>query len=44
VQKYVVKGANGLTTGAGNPAMALNMIRKHANSKELSGNVIKIHK
>ncbi|OCY36498.1 TonB-dependent receptor [Acinetobacter pittii] len=35
----VVKGANGLTTGAGNPAMALNMIRKHANSKELSGNV-----
>jgi len=35
----VVKGANGLTTGAGNPAMALNMIRKHENSKELSGNV-----
>ncbi|WP_416714877.1 TonB-dependent siderophore receptor [Acinetobacter pittii] len=35
----VVKGANGLTTGAGNPAMALNMIRKRANSKELSGNV-----
>lgn len=35
----VVKGANGLTTGAGNPAMALNMIRKHANSKELAGNV-----
>lgn len=35
----VVKGANGLVTGAGNPAMSLNFIRKHANSKELTGNV-----
>lgn len=35
----VVKGANGLMTGAGNPAMGLNMIRKHANSKELTGKV-----
>ena len=33
----VVKGANGLMTGAGNPAMGLNMIRKHADSKELTG-------
>jgi outer membrane receptor for ferric coprogen and ferric-rhodotorulic acid len=35
----LVKGANGLMTGAGNPAIAINMIRKHANSKELTGNV-----
>ena len=33
----VVKGANGLMTGAGNPAVAINMIRKHANAKELTG-------
>lgn len=33
----VVKGANGLMTGAGSPAMGLNLIRKHANSKELTG-------
>ncbi|MCT7603827.1 TonB-dependent siderophore receptor [Aliarcobacter butzleri] len=35
----VVKGANGLTTGAGNPAMGINFIRKHANSKEFKGNI-----
>lgn len=35
----VVKGANGLMTGAGNPAIGLNFVRKHANSKELTGNV-----
>ena len=35
----LVKGANGLMTGAGNPAIAINMVRKHANSKELTGNV-----
>ncbi|USA53120.1 TonB-dependent siderophore receptor [Acinetobacter sp. C32I] len=35
----LVKGANGLMTGAGNPAIAINMIRKHANAKELTGNV-----
>lgn len=35
----VVKGANGLTTGAGNPALAINLVRKRANSKELSGDV-----
>ena len=33
----LVKGANGLMTGAGNPAIAINMIRKHADSKELTG-------
>ena len=26
----IVKGANGLTTGSGNPAMGMNFIRKHA--------------
>ena len=35
----VVKGANGLTTGAGNPAMGMNFIRKHADSKEFTGNL-----
>lgn len=35
----VVKGANGLMTGAGNPAVGLNFIRKHANSKELKANI-----
>ncbi|MFW1888791.1 TonB-dependent siderophore receptor [Acinetobacter johnsonii] len=35
----VVKGANGLMTGAGSPAMALNLIRKRANAKEFTGKV-----
>ncbi|MDR7016834.1 TonB-dependent siderophore receptor [Acinetobacter sp. 3657] len=35
----VVKGANGLMTGAGNPAIGLNLVRKRANAKELTGNV-----
>lgn len=35
----VVKGANGLITGAGSPAMALNLIRKRANAKEFTGKV-----
>ncbi|OTG92572.1 TonB-dependent siderophore receptor [Acinetobacter sp. ANC 3832] len=35
----VVKGANGLMTGAGNPAVGLNLVRKHANAKELTANV-----
>ena len=35
----IVKGANGLTTGAGNPAMGMNFIRKHANSKDLTGTI-----
>ena len=35
----IVKGANGLTTGYGNPAMSINLVRKRANSKELTGNI-----
>jgi len=35
----VVKGANGLMTGAGNPSVGLNFIRKHANSKEVKGDI-----
>ena len=35
----VVKGANGLMTGAGSPAMGINLIRKHANSREFAGSV-----
>lgn len=35
----VVRGANGLTTGYGNPAMSINLVRKRANSKELTGSV-----
>ncbi|TDS78791.1 TonB-dependent receptor [Comamonas sp. JUb58] len=35
----IVKGAAGLTTGAGEPGAAVNMVRKHANSKTFSGTV-----
>lgn len=35
----VVRGATGLTTGAGDPSAAVNMVRKRANSKELTGTV-----
>ncbi|QKF78104.1 TonB-dependent siderophore receptor [Arcobacter defluvii] len=35
----IVKGANGLMTGSGNPGVGINMIRKHANSKEFTGNI-----
>ncbi|RBQ27921.1 TonB-dependent siderophore receptor, partial [Aliarcobacter vitoriensis] len=35
----IVKGANGLMTGAGNPAASINLVRKHANSKEFTGNI-----
>lgn len=35
----IVRGANGLMTGAGNPSASINLIRKHANSKEFTGNV-----
>ena len=28
-----------MTTGSGNPAMGMNFIRKHANSKDLKGTV-----
>lgn len=33
----VVRGATGLLTGAGNPAASINLVRKHADSKELAG-------
>jgi len=35
----VVRGATGLLTGPGNPSAAINMVRKHADSKEFTGNV-----
>ncbi|WP_455814188.1 ferric-rhodotorulic acid/ferric-coprogen receptor FhuE [Pseudomonas graminis] len=35
----VVRGATGLMTGAGSPAASVNMIRKHADSKEFVGDV-----
>ncbi|WP_222718361.1 TonB-dependent siderophore receptor [Aliarcobacter vitoriensis] len=35
----IVKGANGLMTGAGNPSIGINMIRKHANSKVFNGDI-----
>ncbi|AOR63917.1 ferric-rhodotorulic acid/ferric-coprogen receptor FhuE [Pectobacterium wasabiae] len=35
----VVRGATGLMTGAGNPSASVNMVRKHADSREFSGNV-----
>ncbi|MGB9095569.1 ferric-rhodotorulic acid/ferric-coprogen receptor FhuE [Erwinia sp.] len=35
----VVRGATGLLTGAGNPSAAINMIRKHADSREFTGDV-----
>lgn len=35
----IVRGANGLTTGAGNPGISINLVRKRANSKELKGGI-----
>lgn len=35
----VVRGANGLMTGTGNPSAAINMVRKHATSREFTGNL-----
>lgn len=35
----IVRGATGLTTGFGNPAAAINLVRKHADSRELTGEV-----
>lgn len=35
----VVRGSNGLMTGTGNPSASINMIRKHATSREFKGNV-----
>lgn len=33
----IVRGATGLLTGAGNPSAAINLVRKHADSKEFTG-------
>lgn len=33
----VVRGATGLLTGAGNPSASINLVRKHADSRELTG-------
>lgn len=35
----VVRGANGLMTGAGNPGASVNFVRKHADSREVTGTV-----
>lgn len=35
----VVRGANGLMTGTGNPSASINMIRKHATRREFTGDV-----
>ncbi|WP_376753221.1 TonB-dependent receptor plug domain-containing protein, partial [Pantoea anthophila] len=35
----VVRGATGLLTGPGNPSAAINMVRKHADSKTFGGTV-----
>jgi len=35
----VVRGATGLMTGAGNPSASVNMVRKHADSREFTSNV-----
>lgn len=35
----VVRGATGLTTGAGDPSAAVNLVRKRASSKVFTGNV-----
>jgi outer membrane receptor for ferric coprogen and ferric-rhodotorulic acid len=33
----IVRGATGLLTGAGNPSASINLVRKHADSTELTG-------
>nr|WP_310618156.1 ferric-rhodotorulic acid/ferric-coprogen receptor FhuE [Pantoea cypripedii] len=33
----IVRGATGLMTGAGSPAASVNMVRKHADSKDFTG-------
>ncbi|GLR10386.1 ferric-rhodotorulic acid outer membrane transporter [Mixta theicola] len=35
----VVRGATGLMSGTGNPSASVNMVRKHADSREFVGNV-----
>ncbi len=35
----VVRGANGLMAGVGDPSASLNMVRKRANSRDLKGSL-----
>lgn len=35
----VVRGATGLLTGAGNPSASINLVRKHADSRELTSSL-----
>lgn len=35
----IVRGANGLMMGAGSPSAAVNLVRKHADSRNLSGDL-----
>lgn len=35
----VIRGANGLVTGSGNPGASVNFVRKHADSRELTGSI-----
>ncbi|WP_417318643.1 TonB-dependent siderophore receptor [Emcibacter sp.] len=35
----IVRGSTGLLTGAGDPSASINLVRKHATSQELVGNV-----
>ncbi len=35
----IVRGASGLMTGAGSPAASINLVRKHADAKILTGNL-----
>lgn len=35
----VVRGATGLLTGAGNPSASINLVRKHANSREFMADI-----
>ncbi|ROR08688.1 ferric-rhodotorulic acid/ferric-coprogen receptor FhuE [Erwinia sp. JUb26] len=35
----VIRGANSLSTGSGYPSASVNMVRKHADSKELTGSL-----
>ena len=35
----VVRGATGLMTGAGSPSASVNMVRKHADSRDFTGNL-----
>tara|TARA_R110002012_G_scaffold190935_1_gene358586 strand:- start:5070 stop:7241 length:2172 start_codon:yes stop_codon:yes gene_type:complete len=35
----VIRGANGLVSGSGNPGASVNFVRKRANSRELTGSI-----